>query len=180
MDILNRLTLFSRKGKILLLLLLVVVLFTGYHYSHWFVPVEFKDYGEWLAEKPRSLGEIQRYSDALVDAYEWDTFGGSTPEETLALWVEAVRAGDLEKASLYFLVDAQVDSLEGMKISKENNVLSRIISDIEDGGVMSVSEYPSARFDTSTSAEAQESGRPGFELEFIKNPYTDVWKLEEF
>jgi len=158
-----------------------MIIVIGYQYSYLVIPVEFKDYGDWLEEKPRSLGEIMHYSDALIKAYEEDFYGGETPEETLALWVEAVKDDDLEKASLYFLVDARTEALEGIKISRENNVLPRIISDIENGGVMHVTDTSNgASFDTSTSEEVKETGRPGFNFTFTKNPYTNVWKLDEF
>lgn len=167
------------KKNILIALLVVIILGVGYQYSYLVVPVEFKDYGDWIEEKPRSAGEIQRYNDALVEAYENDFFGGETPEETLGLWVEAVKEDDLEKASLYFLVDARREALESMKISRENKVLPDVIEDIENGGKWYENEYTGARFDTASEEETRE-GYIGFELEFIKNPYTNIWKLEKF
>lgn len=171
---------FVKKHWILLSIVVLLLVGAGYRYSYLILPVEFKDYGDWLEEKPRSLGEIKRYSDALVEAYEQDDIGGKTPEETLQLWVEAVKADDLEKASLYFLVDYRKEALEGMKISKKNNVLPEIVEDIENGGKFSISVTGNrASFDTATQKE-KINGNLGFDFRFVKNPHTSVWKIEEF
>ncbi|MBI2406318.1 MAG: hypothetical protein HYV25_01920, partial [Candidatus Harrisonbacteria bacterium] len=47
---------------------------------------------------------MERYN-AYMDIFRNDTYGGATPEETLKLFVAALRAGDVEKASLYFVPD---------------------------------------------------------------------------
>lgn len=171
---------FVRKYKILLLILVIILAGAGYWYSYLFVPVKFKNINEWIDEKPRSQRELLHYFDKLEEAYKNDDIGGTTPEETLALWVDAVKADDLEKASTYFLVENRTTALEGMGISKKNNVLPDIIEDIENGGIWHVNEYTGARFETSTLAEVKKSGYPGFEFTLTKNPYTGVWKIEEF
>ena len=83
---------FSRKVKILLSLLVLIVGFTGYYYSYLFIPItEYKDVDEWMAERPRSKGEYINYITELEKAAKADDIGGKTPQETLALWVEAVK-----------------------------------------------------------------------------------------
>ena len=181
MNILQRLKSLSLKVKILLSLLVLIIGVTGYYYSYLFIPItEYKDVDEWMEERPRSRGEFINYITKLEEAGRVDDIGGTTPQETLALWVEAVKADDLEKASTYFLITKQRDALEGMKESKENEVLPRIISDIEDGGRWLITEYTGARFNTSTYVEVQERGRPGFEFEFVENSENGIWKFEEF
>lgn len=171
---------FTKRNTILLVILAAIVFGIGYYYSYRFLPTEFKDYDEWINERPRSLGEVIHYSEELEEAYRNDFYGGATPEETLALWVEAVKEDDLEKASLYFLVDYRKSALERMQESRRNNVLPEIIDDIENGGEASISSAGNrASFDTAT-AEERVSGNLGFNFRFVINPYTEVWKLEEF
>jgi len=165
---------FVEKKKILITLFVVIFLGIGYQHLYLVTPIEFKDYGDWLEEKNRSLGEIERYNNALVKAYEEDYDGGKTPEETLSLWVEAIKENDLEKASLYFLVDARTEALKLLKLSKDNGVLPRAIKEIEENGKIIISsDGKGASLDTSIK------GDPGFYITFKKNPYTEIWKLEE-
>ena len=43
--------------------------------------------------------------DAYVDKFKNDTVGGKTPEETLKMFVAALKKGDVELASQYFSLD---------------------------------------------------------------------------
>lgn len=165
---------FVKKYKILLLIVVIILVGAGYWYSYLFVSVEFKNINEWIDEKPRSQGELLHYFDKLEEAYKNDDIGGKTPEETLALFIQALKENDLDKASTYFVVDYRTEALRSLENSRKNNVLPEIIADIEDGGTLSINEYTGARFITTTD------GSPGFIFDFIKNPYTEVWKIEEF
>src|SRR3989344_943247 len=51
--------------------------------------------------------DVNRLSslDAYIDIFKNDTYGGKTPEETLKLFIDALRGCEVEKASLYFLPD---------------------------------------------------------------------------
>ncbi|MEX0651954.1 MAG: hypothetical protein WD509_00560 [Candidatus Paceibacterota bacterium] len=170
----------TKKVKVLLTLLVLIIAVTGYYYSYLFIPIsEFKDVDEWMEERPRSRGEYINYITKLEAAAKADDVGGQTPQETLALWVEAVKADDLEKASTYFLITRQKDALETMNLSKENNVLPDVIAEIEDGGYWLVNKYTGARFNTETLSE-QRAGAVGFEFEFVRNDDNGVWKIEEF
>ena len=57
---------------------------------------------------------IKEYQE-LEKAYEADTQGGATPEETLDLFIVALEAGNLELASQYFTVDEQEERLDFLK-----------------------------------------------------------------
>src|SRR3989344_4599780 len=46
-----------------------------------------------------------RYYAELERQYREDTYGGKTPEETLQLFIDALKAGDIELASKYFVVE---------------------------------------------------------------------------
>jgi hypothetical protein len=47
-----------------------------------------------------------------------DFDGGKTPEETLDLYLTALRAGDVTKASKYYLIDDQAEALKDLKNEK--------------------------------------------------------------
>lgn len=55
----------------------------------------------------KDYGDLRMRSEQAVDAmnkeYAEDTYGGATPEETLQLFTDALKKGDTELASKYFL-----------------------------------------------------------------------------
>jgi len=59
--------------------------------------------------------------------YEEDTYGGKTPEETLALFIAALKKGDTDLAAKYFVVDKQEEWRE--KLEKAN--LTAMITDAQ-------------------------------------------------
>ncbi len=71
-----------------------------------------------------------RYYKNLERQYAEDTYGGKTPEETLQLFIDALKAGDIELASKYFVVDKQGEWLSNMEKVKSNNNLDAMILDI--------------------------------------------------
>src|SRR3989338_8426847 len=75
--------------------------------------------------------EIVRYMERLEEAYRNDAYGGDTPEETLNLFIAALKAGDTDLAAKYFLLEEQEKQKEELRISKQNNVLPLLIGDLE-------------------------------------------------
>src|SRR3990167_283218 len=67
----------------------------------------------------RTSPEYHKYQDLLAqkERYMADTYGGDTPEETLELFISALKTGDIDLASKYFVLDKQ-DEWRG----KLNNV----------------------------------------------------------
>lgn len=59
----------------------------------------------------------------MEDKYRNDTYGGDTPEQTLQLFIDALKAGDTELASKYFVVDKQEEWKEKLEIGKEKGNL---------------------------------------------------------
>ncbi len=46
----------------------------------------------------KTAGEFERYYKNLEEAYKKDVYGGATPEETLNLFIDALKKGDVELA----------------------------------------------------------------------------------
>lgn len=65
-------------------------------------------------------GKIEARNQAALDAeiekirekYKNDLDGGKTPEETLDLFIEALKAGDIEKASKYYVLEKQAEEFK--------------------------------------------------------------------
>lgn len=70
--------------------------------------------------KYRSQYQALQNYNALVEKMKNDTYGGATPEETLDLFVAALREGDVEKASLYFALDENGSREKWLKLLNDN------------------------------------------------------------
>src|SRR3989338_3270107 len=57
------------------------------------------------AEDPEK--QAQEYVEALEKAYREDQYGGNTPEETLQLFIDALKKGNTDLAAKYFIIDEQ-------------------------------------------------------------------------
>ena len=66
----------------------------------------------------------------LEKQYAEDSYGGDTPEETLALFISALKAGDTNLAAKYFVLDAQAQWREDLAVMKEKNLLGAMINDL--------------------------------------------------
>src|SRR3989344_1909577 len=67
----------------------------------------------------------------LLEAYKSDTYGGDTPEETLRLFIDALKVGDTELAAKYFVVDEQEKWREKLLDIQKKNVLTLMVNDLE-------------------------------------------------
>lgn len=68
---------------------------------------------DWRAQRYDKA--LQKYEDELKAKYTADTDGGKTPEETIGLFIAALKAGDIEKASKYYVLEKQEEELRHLK-----------------------------------------------------------------
>lgn len=69
-----------------------------------------------------------------IEAMTTDTYGGKTPKETLDMFVAALRSGNVELASKYFLLDENLRRAKWVSYLtdiKGRGLLSRMADDIE-------------------------------------------------
>jgi len=122
----------------------------------------------------------QKYLDwqkNYEDAMKNDTYGGETPEETLQMFIEALRNEDIELASKYFMLrsDGSADPkwIEGLEKTKQAGKLQEMAD-------LLLKAKP---------AGSVMEGYFGFEIRNAKNElisdinmrfnkYSDVWKIE--
>lgn len=70
----------------------------------------------------------------FAQAMKNDTFGGKIPEETLDLFIEALKNDDIELASQYFILNQDMTRgtwLGALNIIKENKLLDEMVADLE-------------------------------------------------
>src|SRR3989338_7176316 len=74
--------------------------------------------------------KAMRYYADLEKQYAEDTFGGKTPEETLQLFIDALKAGNIELASKYFVKEEQEKWLKNLTTINQNEQISSLLKDL--------------------------------------------------
>jgi hypothetical protein len=138
----------------------------------------FSPEAKYEREIEKGIAELPGKLEAYKANMEADTYGGKTPEETLQMFIDALKKGDIELASKYFALDedtAEPDLMraENLKKIKSDGRVSELI------GLLSQAE----------SAGSPMEGYYGFQIldkngELIAdvdmrfNQYSNVWKIE--
>lgn len=157
-------------------------------------------------------GKIEARKQAALDAeieklrekYKNDFDGGKTPEETLDLFIEALKAGDIEKASKYYVLEKQVEEFrslreaatkdEGLQGNIDN--LEAIRSDNKKvcgvnynfraaKGCTFTHSYTTTEVSTSTAVISGQTivfvtpkgSNEVINFSVIENPYSHIWKV---
>lgn len=124
--------------------------------------------------------------DALLDfqkeyvaAMTADTYGGKTPQETLDLFVKALRAGDIDLAAKYFALDDKLSREKWIVVLnslKTSNLLSQMANDISSKSqpdiknITGEDDYKFVLYDS--------NGKVGARINMQFNKYSGVWKIE--
>ena len=130
-------------------------------------------YGKYFSPEARA----ERHRVALLTA---DTSGGATPEETMNLFIAALEAGDVQKASEYFAYDENL----------ERNHWKEALQSIQDGGFlddMAKDMKEKRKADIHSRAETgefrfflEQDGATVAVVILTLNTYSGVWKIESF
>lgn len=89
---------------------------------------------------------VEKNLKEIEKQYAEDSFGGDTPEETLALFISALKAGDTDLAAKYFVLDAQPQWREDLAVMKEKGLLKNLIFDMENNLRKDVMEENTMRY----------------------------------
>lgn len=122
--------------------------------------------------------QTEKFQAALEQPYKEDVYGGKTPEETWAMFLDALKKGDIELASKYYDVGHQEKAKQMIEKLKQKNEVDGWIKELE------TLEKNSQQLTTNDRAYYFYKY---FDLEFKKdlwgpvefylNPYTKVWKI---
>jgi len=67
----------------------------------------------------------------LQKPYLEDTYGGKTPEETLELFIQALKEGNIDLASKYFIIEKQEEWRDLLNEINKGNDIDQFISELE-------------------------------------------------
>mgnify|MGYP001565071791 CR=1 FL=1 len=126
----------------------------------------------------RQAASAEKAEKEYIAAMTADTYGGKTPQETLDLFVAALRAGDVELASKYFLLDENLsrekwaDALQNLK---KKNLMQDLIKRLQNAvpdptDSVSESDFRYVLLNNDGLAEAT--------MRFRFNDFSKVWKIE--
>ena len=161
-------TLFSHWWFWVGLLVLVVATWQASDYIGWKADMAKYD------ERNRIANEYWATQQKLIAdneaANKADTYGGATPEETLRLFVEALEKRDYVLASKYFVAEEWKNQEDYLK-----DGLPLVVKAYRGGGTVSVE-----RGDQISIIELRtpDSKYP-FGFRFVKNKFTNKWKLTD-
>ncbi|MFH0806723.1 MAG: hypothetical protein V1885_03310 [Candidatus Brennerbacteria bacterium] len=146
---------------------------------------------DYVSPGARSARETQRnyelYQQGINDmeaALRADTYGGATPQETLDLFVDALRKGDIELASKYFELDINTQSEDYLTRRKWEQALEKARSDGKSDYILSVVAIarpdPQAAIteDYFVFSARDENGVVITDLDMRLNKYSGVWKIQ--
>ena len=147
----------------------------------------------------RAKWEAQQLQNQWEKPYREDKYGGKTPEETFDMFLDALRKGDTELASKYFVVDEQDSWLKTLEEYRKQNLLANFIKELENTLKIWIKLPPSddplfkdtvsyeykvlVSRDTTMDFEGQKLNVPAgnytnsttFEL----NTFTKIWKIHD-
>ncbi len=113
------------------------------------------------------------YEEALAQ----DTYGGKTPEETLALFIAAIEKEDIDLASKYFIQDINLSRqkwVDFLTKIKDGGNLQRFATDLKN--------YQEKNETISDSNFAfiykNDDGTVGLQIDMKLNEQTKIWKIE--
>ncbi len=145
----------------------------GFALLTWLGSVVYNEYKSYEWQK-----RTDAMQEAMVGPYRTDTYGGKTPEETWAMFLEALKKKDVELASKYFEVERQAEWKNTLNTTlnadKLDMVIKNLSSNLERDTNVSTPEkvYYSYTFIDRTSGKKLKNS-----LVFSLNQYTKVWKI---
>lgn len=156
---------FASGGKTVLIItaLVIIGLAAGYVLG---VIGYIKVIGPYAAEI-----KYKKFLDDYLKPYKEDFFGGDTPEETIDLFIEALKKGDYELASKYFEINKQ----KNIKDRFKNLDVVKIIDELTNAKKIWRKEvYPNDSVQFWYNINENDSSR---EINLAKNS-NNKWKIE--
>jgi len=160
--------------------LLVLVLALG----AWQASVHIEEWGNEARERVLEawedawVAERQAKSMAIKAAYEQDTYGGATPQETWQMFIKALEAGDTDLAAKYFIVEKQEEMSEVFEAGSKNGGITVFLNDvkrIESGQYYKDSTDRFLFFVIGT--DGKWDGVVELTYDLVRNKQSNIWKI---
>lgn len=155
---------------------LVIMITTGGGFYIW--SNYFSEMGRARRMAQEQTRTYEKAEAAYIKAMTEDTHGGKNPQETLDMFVDALKKGDVDLASKYFLLKEEDGFRRDKWVRlltevKNRNLLIQLASDIENQATPLISED-----NNRSSFGFFENGAVISSLDLIFNRYSNIWKIE--
>lgn len=150
-----------RAFKFWLILLLLVIFGAGIYFAMRYY------------RNQNDLAGLRQY-EKYVEMLKSDAYGGKTPEETLKMFVDALKEGDVEKAALYFTLDdngSRERWVTALRKDKDEGKLANIIKVFSQISLSSLIANSRATYEA-----LNDDGLVKLQVILIYNG--NVWKIE--
>ncbi len=139
--------------------------------------------------------KIEAEEKELIELAKADTYGGKTPEETLDLYIEALKKGDVELASKYSRVDQWEEALLDLNKAKQKDNLAfavKFATSVHDKGKKTCSKQDYCYFLYEFITEKKETfefgtegdtltvpagSKDDYSLGFELSKFSNLWKI---
>ncbi len=121
-------------------------------------------------QNERAAYEYVAQEKQLIQQMKDDPYGGETPEQTLGLFIDALKKGDTDLASKYFVVGEQEKWRRELEEGKEKGFLEQAVKDLEKTKV-------TKRDDAAFFSLVDENNLVISELIMQKNQLNKKWKI---
>ncbi|OGZ96914.1 MAG: hypothetical protein A3B34_00890 [Candidatus Sungbacteria bacterium RIFCSPLOWO2_01_FULL_54_21] len=115
--------------------------------------------------------QAEKQAEEIKKEYREDPYGGDTPEETLKLFIEALKKGDIDLAAKYFVLDKQEEWRADLSQIQEKGLLDEMVGDLTSTKMTLKGEVA---YFTLTRVNDLPS-----ELVMHKNSLNNKWKITE-
>jgi hypothetical protein len=137
------------------------------------------------AQRRRQLRENYDKAEASMNAFEKamreDTYGGKTPQETLDMFIDALKKGDTELASKYFMLDTNTQSPDYLTRRQWEEGLMNVQKDGKIYGIISnLENIKPQKSNTNYEAGFESLNKEGIVeilVEMNLNKYSQIWKI---
>lgn len=130
------------------------------------------------AKRAQDTKNYMRFTLDLQERLKNDKDGGATPEETLKMFTDALKAGDIEQASKYFVIYPE----------EKQAMLIDLLGKLERAGELGKFVEYLERVKLETGGDAldgdimfsylNKEGKIDIAVEITKSNYSTVWKIE--
>jgi len=167
------------KSKKIKFIIWFVILIFGVYALIWVYENYFSQKAKETKQQQKNYEKYLTWKSFYEKAMSEDTYGGKTPEETLNLFIEALKKEDLELASKYFVLNSngQRDPkwLEALQKTKDAGKLKEVIE------LLSKAKPDYENISNKEDFKFKSYGNDGklkayIDLEF--NKYSGIWKIE--
>jgi len=162
----------TKKKKIYLALCIALLVFGIWQLYGWWSDQQIFLKLQTKGEKALTASDWAKLPEILAEQYKKDTYGSTTPEGTLALFIDALKKGDADLASKYFIPEKQVE----YKIGVQN--WTRLNKNIEIASTLNGASGIKINKDGTATMGIFQGEKSFMTIFFLKNNYSGKWKLQ--